>query len=121
MPLTKVNIAEKLNLFSELWSQKLIGQVNDMYVKLVKLQGEYVWHHNTVEDELFLVITGRLLMKLRDGDVWIDPGEFLIVPHGVEHCPGALEETHILLLEPATTTRGGNVVTEQTDENLTSI
>jgi mannose-6-phosphate isomerase-like protein (cupin superfamily) len=119
--LDKVNIAHKLSLFSDLWSQKLIGQVNDIQVKLVKLQGEYVWHHHDTEDELFMVIQGRLLMQLRDGDVWIEPGEFLIVPHGVEHCPVAREETHILLLEPATTTRGGNVQTEQTAENLTPI
>ncbi|MDZ4771326.1 MAG: cupin domain-containing protein [Chloroflexota bacterium] len=116
--LQKVNLSEKLALFSDLWSQKLIGQVNDMSVKLVKLQGEYIWHHHEQEDELFMVLHGRLCMKLRDGDVWIAPGEFLIVPHGVEHCPVAPEETHILLLEPAATTRGGNVQDERTEENV---
>lgn len=116
-----VNIAHKLSLFNELWSQKLIGQVNDMLIKVVKLQGEYVWHHHNVEDELFMVIQGRLCMKLQTGDLWIEAGEFLIVPHGVEHCPYAPEEVHILLIEPVTTTRGGNVDNAQTAENLVPI
>ncbi|MDX2140723.1 MAG: cupin domain-containing protein [Chloroflexota bacterium] len=116
-----VNIAHKLSLFSELWSQKLIGQVNDMQIKLVKLQGEYIWHHHEQEDELFMVIKGRLCMKLRTGDQWIEEGEFIIVPHGVEHCPFAPDETHILLLEPATTTRGGNVQNDLTAENLQAL
>jgi mannose-6-phosphate isomerase-like protein (cupin superfamily) len=116
--LSKVNLAQKLALFNDLWRQKLIGQVNDMHVKLVKLQGEYIWHHHDQEDELFMVLKGRLCKKLRDGDVWIDEGEFLIVPHGVEHCPVAPAEAHILLFEPALTTRGGSVQTEQTEENL---
>ena len=119
--LKKVNLSEKLSLFTDLWSQKLIGQVNDMTVKLVKLRGEYIWHHHDLEDELFMVLKGRLLMKLRDGDIWIEEGEFLVVPHGVEHCPVAPEETHILLLEPATTTRGGNVQNDLTEENLESL
>jgi mannose-6-phosphate isomerase-like protein (cupin superfamily) len=119
--LTKVNLNEKFALFDDLWSQKLVGQINDMQVKLVKIHGEYVWHHHDEEDELFMVVHGRLLMKLRDGDVWVEPGEFVIVPHGVEHCPVAPEVTHILLLEPATTTRGGNVQTDQTAENLTPL
>jgi mannose-6-phosphate isomerase-like protein (cupin superfamily) len=113
-----VNLAQKLSLFTELWSQKLVGQVNDTQVKLVKLQGDYIWHHHEHEDELFMVLKGRLCMRLRTGDQWIEAGEFIIVPHGVEHCPYAPEETHILLLEPATTTRGGNIANEQTEENL---
>jgi mannose-6-phosphate isomerase-like protein (cupin superfamily) len=116
-----VNVAQKLSMFSELWSQKLVGQVNNTQIKLVKLQGEYIWHHHDEEDELFMVVKGRLCMKLRTGDQWVGEGEFIIVPHGVEHCPYAPDETHILLIEPATTTRGGNVVDERTQENLQAI
>jgi mannose-6-phosphate isomerase-like protein (cupin superfamily) len=110
----KVNLAEKFGLFDEHWSPKIAGELNDSYVKLVKTKGEFVWHHHENEDELFLVVKGRLLMKLRDRDVWVDEGEFIIVPRGVEHKPVAEEEVHIVLLEPKTTVNTGNVQDERT-------
>ncbi|MBT2390836.1 cupin domain-containing protein [Streptomyces sp. ISL-1] len=96
-----VNLAERLSRFSEQWSQKKIADLNDYEVKLAKLQGEFVWHTHEDTDELFLVISGRLTIQLRDGDVVLEPGELFVVPRGVEHCPVADEETAILLLEPA--------------------
>ena len=119
--LTKVNLADKLQQFSDHWSPKIVGEVNDAHVKLVKLQGEFVWHHHDDEDELFLVIKGCLCMRLRDGDVVLDPGEFLIVPRGVEHCPVAEVETHVLLLEPKSTLNTGNVRNERTVSRLDRI
>ena len=112
----KVNLAEKLTQFSEHWSPKIVGELNDSYVKVVKVQGEFVWHHHEAEDELFLVLNGRLLIQFRDGDVWLDEGEFLIIPRGVEHKPVAPEEVHILLLEPKTVVNTGNVRNEKTAE-----
>jgi mannose-6-phosphate isomerase-like protein (cupin superfamily) len=114
----KVNITEKLSLFPDLWSPKIVGEVNDFHVKLVKLQGEFVWHHHDEEDELFLVVKGRLQMKLRDRDIWLDEGEFVIIPHGVEHLPVAPEEVHVLVLEPQSTLNTGNVRSERTVEEL---
>jgi mannose-6-phosphate isomerase-like protein (cupin superfamily) len=114
-----VNLAEKLGRFAEYWSPKIVGEVNDMHVKLVKLKGEFVWHHHATEDELFLVVHGRLCMQLRDGDRDLEPGEFIIVPRGAEHCPRALtDEVHVLLLEPKTTVNTGNVVSERTVDDL---
>jgi mannose-6-phosphate isomerase-like protein (cupin superfamily) len=109
-----VNIREKLDLISAHWSPRVIGQVNDFHVKLVKVQGEFHWHHHDVEDELFLVVKGRLLMQFRDREEWIEEGELLIVPHGKEHRPVAPEECHVMLIEPATTLNTGNVVNERT-------
>lgn len=114
----KVNISEKLGLFDDLWSPKIIGEVNDSHVKLSKLKGEFVWHHHEAEDELFLVVKGRLVIKLRDGQVELGEGEFVVIPKGVEHLPVAEEETHVLLLEPKTTLNTGNVTNERTVENL---
>ena len=114
----RVNLAEKLRLFDDYWSPKIIGELNDHQVKLVKLKGEFVWHHHDAEDELFLVVQGRLLLKFRDRDVWLDPGEFAIVPRGVEHLPIAPEETHVLLLEPRSTLNTGNVRNERTVSEL---
>ncbi len=110
----KVNVAEKLSLFSECWSPRLVGELNGQHVKLVKLKGEFVWHHHAHEDELFLVLKGRLLMRLRQGDITLDEGEFLIVPKGVEHQPVADEEVHVLLFEPASTLNTGNLRNERT-------
>ncbi len=110
----KVNLAQKLALFSEHWKPKVVGKINDFHVKLVKFQGEFLWHHHDAEDELFLVIKGSMLMRFRDRDVTVGEGEFIIVPHGVEHMPVASEEAHILLLEPATTLNTGNVQNERT-------
>lgn len=116
-----VNLAEKFRLFSDHWSPKIVGEVNDCYVKLVKLQGEFVWHQHAAEDELFLVVKGRLLLRLRDRDVWVDQGEFAIVPRGVEHLPIAAEETLVLLLEPKTTLNTGDVCNERTVTELDRI
>ncbi len=117
----KVNLAEKFAHFNEYWSPKIAGEVNDAYVKLAKLKGEFEWHFHENEDELFLVVKGRLLLRFRDRDVWLDEGEFLIVPKGVEHLPIADEEAHVLLLEPKTTLNTGNVQSERTVANLDRI
>lgn len=109
-----VNIAQKFSLFQEYWSPRITGELNDSYIKLAKLRGEFVWHHHELEDELFLVVKGRLLIKLRTGDMWLDEGEFVIIPKGVEHCPVAEEEVHVLLLEPKSTINTGNVENERT-------
>ncbi|MFJ9008437.1 cupin domain-containing protein [Streptomyces canus] len=103
-----VNLADKLAQFSELWSQKKVAVLNDYEVKLAKLKGEFVWHTHEDTDELFLVISGRLTIQLRDGDVVVEPGELFVVPRGVEHCPLADEETAILLFEPAGTINTGD-------------
>ena len=110
----KVDIAQKFNLFQEHWSPKIVGELNDSYVKLAKIKGEFVWHHHENEDELFLVVKGRLLIKFRERDVWLNEGEFLIIPKGVEHLPMAKEEVHIMLLEPKSTVNTGNVQNERT-------
>jgi mannose-6-phosphate isomerase-like protein (cupin superfamily) len=117
----KVNIAEKLSLFSEHWSPKIVGEVQGMHVKLVKLKGEFVWHHHENEDEMFFVVKGQMLLKFRDQDVWLDEGEFMIVPRGVEHLPIADEECHVLLVEPSGTLNTGNVQNERTVEDLEKI
>jgi mannose-6-phosphate isomerase-like protein (cupin superfamily) len=112
----KVNLGEKLALFSDLWSPKAVGAVNDLLVKLVKLQGEFVWHAHEAEDELFLVLHGRLRVKFRDREVVVEPGEFVIVPRRTEHCPVADDEVHVLLLEPRTTVNTGTAGGERTRE-----
>ena len=117
-----VNLAEKFSSFSERWSPKIVGEINEMHVKLVKLAGEFVWHHHDREDELFLVVRGRLRMQLRDGDREVGPGEFIVIPSGTEHCPLALtDEVEVLLLEPKTTLNTGNVVSERTVATLDRI
>lgn len=117
----KVNLSEKFDLFHDHWSPKIAGEVNDSHVKLVKLQSEFVWHHHENEDELFLVVKGHLTIKLRDGDVELDPGEFVIIPKGVEHMPVAAEEVHVLLLEPKSTLNTGNVQSDRTVAQLDRI
>ncbi|MBI3453127.1 MAG: cupin domain-containing protein [Rhodospirillales bacterium] len=115
----KVNLADKFARFADAWSPKIVGTVNDMDVKLVKLRGAFVWHHHDAEDELFLVIKGRLRMGLRDGDVTVGEGEFIVVPRGVERCPVAeTDEVQVLLLEPKGTLNTGNVRNERTVEEL---
>ncbi len=106
--LKKVKLAEKLGQFDEVWSPKIVGEIQGMHVKLVKLRGEFVWHQHEHEDEMFFVVKGRLLIKFRDTDVWLDEGEFLIIPHGVEHLPIADEEVHVMLFEPAGTLNTGS-------------
>jgi mannose-6-phosphate isomerase-like protein (cupin superfamily) len=114
MALESVNLSEKFGRFSDYWSPKIAGELNDSYVKLVKFQGEFLWHHHDNEDELFLVVKGRILMRLRDRDVWVNEGEFIIVPRGVEHMPVAHQEAHVVLLEPKSTLNTGNVQNERT-------
>jgi mannose-6-phosphate isomerase-like protein (cupin superfamily) len=117
----KVNLAQKFSLFQEYWSPKIAGELNDSHVKLVKLKGEFVWHHHDTEDELFLVVKGRLLIKLRDRDIFLEEGEFVIIPRGVEHLPIAEEEAHVLLLEPKTTLNTGSIHNERTVADLERI
>ncbi len=105
----KVNLAEKLAGFSEHWSPRIVGELNGQHVKLVKLLGEFVWHHHADEDELFLVLSGHIDIHLRDQVVALDPGEFFVVPKGIEHKPVADAEAHVLLIEPAGTLNTGNV------------
>jgi mannose-6-phosphate isomerase-like protein (cupin superfamily) len=109
-----VNLAEKLSGFAERWKPKIVGEVNDCYVKLVKLEGEFVWHHHDTEDEMFLVVAGTLRMRFRDREAIVRPGEFIIVPRGVDHLPVAEGETHVMLFEPKTTLNTGNVTDERT-------
>ncbi len=116
-----VNLKEKFSRFSDCWSPKIAGEINDSYVKLVKLQGEFMWHHHDIEDELFLVVKGTLRMCLLDGEKVVREGEFLIVPRGVEHKPVADGECHVLLLEPKTTLNTGNQRNERTVEELDRI
>ena len=106
--ITVVNLAQKFGLFSEHWSPKIIAQVNDMHVKVVKVQGEFVWHSHDDEDELFLVVAGSLTIRLRDRDLRLGPGELVVIPRGVEHQPIAPQECHIVLLEPAGTLNTGD-------------
>ncbi len=117
----KVNLAEKFSLFEAYWSPKLVGELNGQHVKLAKIKGEFVWHHHEAEDELFLVVKGRLVIKLRDRDVVLEAGEFFIVPRGVEHKPVAEQEVHLLLFEPASTLNTGNVNDERTLAHLERI
>jgi len=112
--LDKVNVNQKLGLFKEYWSPRIVGELNDSYVKLAKLKGEFIWHHHEGEDELFLVVKGKLLIKLRDRDISLKEGEFAIIPKGVEHKPIAEEEVHIMLIEPKSTVNTGNVRNERT-------
>ena len=115
-PADKVNLAEKLALFSEQWSPKIVGELNGQHVKLAKVEGEFDWHHHESEDELFLVLRGELDIHLRDRVVHLDAGEFFIVKKGVEHKPVAASEAHILLLEPASTLNTGNLRNQRTVE-----
>jgi len=117
----RVSLVEKLNSFQDYWSPKIVGEVNESFVKLVKLKGEFVWHHHEAEDELFLVVKGSLLIRLRDRDVRVEEGEFVIIPRGVEHLPVAEEEVHVLLLEPKSTLNTGNVANERTVAELDRI
>ncbi len=109
-----INIAKKFSQFNEIWSPKIVGEVNDSYIKAVKFRGEFVWHHHDHEDEMFLVVAGSLRMKFRDHEELVRPGEFIIVPRGVEHLPISDEETQVLLFEPKSTLNTGNVINERT-------
>jgi mannose-6-phosphate isomerase-like protein (cupin superfamily) len=110
----KVNVELKLAEVSELWSPRIVGELNGQHVELAKLEGEFVWHHHEVEDEMFFVVHSSLLMRLPDSEVAVDKGEFLIIPHGIEHQPVAAQEVHVLLFEPSGTLNTGNVRNERT-------
>src|SRR5688500_2964381 len=112
--MNKVSLSEVLASFSEHWQPRIVGELNGQHVKVVKLQGAFVWHHHETEDELFLVLKGTMTMRLRDGEVVLREGEFFIVPRGVEHRPVAEDEAHILLFEPAGTLNTGNLQNERT-------
>jgi mannose-6-phosphate isomerase-like protein (cupin superfamily) len=117
----KVNLLEKFGLFDERFHPKIVGDLNDHQVKVVKVLGDFVWHHHEHEDELFLVVKGRMRMGLRDGDIELSEGELFIVPKGVEHRPSADEECWIVLIEPGSTLNTGNVVGEKTVAELERI
>lgn len=106
--ISKVNINQKLALFHDYWTPKIIDDLNNQYVKLAKFKGEFVWHKHDNEDELFFVISGTLLIKLRDKEITINAGEFIVIPRGVEHCPFAEDEVHVMLIEPKTTLNTGD-------------
>ena len=110
----KINLAQKFDLIDEHWSPKVVGEVNDVSIKLVKFQGDFIWHHHETEDELFFVVKGNMVMKLRDGDISVGENEFIIIPRGVEHMPMADEEVFVMLIEPKTTRNTGNIENERT-------
>jgi len=116
-----VNLKQKFSLFSDHWSPKIIGELNDCHVKATKVKGEFVWHHHDNEDELFLVVKGTLRMKFRDREAIVREGEFVIVPRGVEHLPVADEEVHLILIEPKGTLNTGNLTNERTVAQLERI
>jgi len=117
----KVNLADKLARIRDQWQPRIVGELNGQQVKLVKFQGPFVWHHHDAEDELFYVVRGRFRMEFRDRAVWVEQGEFIIVPRGVEHRPVADTEAEVMLFEPATTLNTGNVRNERTVERLERI
>jgi len=121
----KINLANKLSLIDDHWNPRIVGELNGQHLKLVKFQGPFTWHHHEIEDEMFLVVRGRFRMDYREnGDEraeWIEAGEFVIVPRGVEHCPVADEECEVLLFEPASTLNTGNISNEFTRKNLDTV
>ena len=117
----KVNLAAKLKLIDEYWSPKVVGEIGDQCLKLVKLQGDFVWHKHEAEEELFYVVSGKLVLQLRDGELTLEPGEFAIIPRGVEHLPVAEHEVHVLLIEPKSTLNTGDVSNDRTVDVLERI
>ncbi len=109
-----INIAQKFSLIQDYWQPRIAGELNDSFIKFARLKGEFIWHKHELEDELFLVIQGNLRILLRDRELSIAEGEFIIIPHGVEHKPVADEEVHVILLEPKTTVNTGEVLSERT-------
>ena len=110
----KINLTQKFDLIKEHWSPKIVGEVNDVYIKLVKFKGDFIWHHHETEDELFFVVKGTMVMKLRSGDVTVGENELIIIPKGTEHMPAADEEVFLMLIEPKTTRNTGNIESERT-------
>ena len=121
----KLRIAEKLGLFSDYYNPRIIAELNGQYVKLVKFKGPFAWHHHENEDEMFLVVKGRFRMDFQEGgqerDVWLEEGEMIVVPRGVEHRPVADDEVHVLLFEPVSTLNTGNIENDMTRQNLDRI
>ena len=117
----KINVASKFDLFGEYWSPKIIGELNETFVKAVKLKGEFVWHSHQVEDEMFYVFRGRLRILLRDRELNLEAGEFVVIPHGVEHLPIADDEAFVLLFEPRSTVNTGTSRTDRTVDVLERI
>ncbi|OGT42702.1 MAG: mannose-6-phosphate isomerase [Gammaproteobacteria bacterium RIFCSPHIGHO2_12_FULL_40_19] len=114
----KINLNNKMDLFNDYWSPKIVGDLNDSHIKLAKFKGEFVWHKHDNEDELFFIIKGKLLIKLRDQDIHLQEGEFVIIPKGVEHMPVAFEEVHVMLIEPKTTLNTGDATSDLTKKQL---
>lgn len=114
----KINIYDKLNLFNEYWSPKILGEVNETYVKIAKLKGEFLWHVHENEDEMFYILKGQLIIRFRDKDVTLNEGEFIVIPKGIEHMPVAKDEVHVMLIEAKTTLNTGDVRNERTVEKL---
>jgi mannose-6-phosphate isomerase-like protein (cupin superfamily) len=121
MTMDKVNIREKLGAISEYWQPKIIGEINGSHVKVARLHGEFLWHMHADEEEMFLVIQGQLVIKLRARDVVLNEGEFLVIPRGVEHLPVTEQEVHVMLIEPKTTLNTGNMRNERTVEHPETI
>ena len=121
MPIEKVNIAEKLNHINDFWNPRIVGELNGQHVKLVQANGEFTWHKHDDEDEMFLIIKGDFTMQLRDKNIEVKPGEFIIIPKGTEHRPVTNGEVEVMLFEPATTLNTGNVKNEFTKELLQRI
>ena len=117
----KINLNQKFSLFHEHWNPKIVGELNDSYIKLAKLKGEFDWHHHDNEDELFFVVKGQLTIKFRDKDVILDEGEMVVIPKGLDHLPVAAEEVQVMLIEPKGTLNTGNVVAEKTKQVLERI
>ena len=117
----KVNIKDKLNQFTDHWNPRIIGELNQQHVKLAKLKGDFVWHKHDLEDEMFLVISGQLTIEFRDHHVVLNPGEFIIVPKGVDHKPVAENEVEVMLFEPSTTLNTGNAKDSRTRNTLDRI
>ncbi len=119
--MNRINLVEKLSQFHDLWSPKIVGELNGQQVKLAKIKGEFVWHHHDNEDEFFLVLKGRMKLEFRDRVVELSEGDCCVVPHGVEHKPAADDETHLLVFEPASTLNTGNIRNERTVDHLERI
>ena len=123
--MNKINLRDKLSLINDHWNPRIAAELNGQYVKLVKFQGPFTWHHHENEDELFMVVKGRFRMEYREGEteksVWIEPGELIVVPRGVEHRPVADEECEVLLFEPVSTLNTGNAENELTRKELSHI
>lgn len=119
--MNKVDLKEKFSLFDGHWQPKVVGELNGQYVKLAKLKGEFIWHQHKNEDELFMVIKGKLKIKLKDRDIDLDEGQFFIIPRGVEHLPVAEEEVHVMLFEPQSVLNTGDKKNDRTVENIEKI